>query len=318
MNQTIYDRSVLKRRIKITGRLVFDTAFHIGGEASYSGTTDNPILRDAYGRPFIPGSSIKGAMRAAVERIVTSLGLSACQLFDKDQRCLTPFESSESPRREYETIANAVYRSAAIQFKEEVNTLLRNKEVTFDNLPDKDRKVSEAALLFLLEHTLCDVCKTFGSPFMSSSIFFHDCSVISESWIRVTQIRNGVAIDRDSGRAKNQLLYDFEVVPPQTAFNFSLTIESDHPVILGIVAIGLHELLCGNIRLGGIKSRGLGCCKLERDANVEIINLDDTVKLLSYFRGEKSPSQDIHSFIEGSIRNLFETERGQNVQNTAK
>ena len=63
------DRSQLRGRYRITGDIVMDTALHIGGHGT-STITDSPIIRNGDNQPFIPGSSLKGAFRAAVERIV--------------------------------------------------------------------------------------------------------------------------------------------------------------------------------------------------------------------------------------------------------
>src|SRR5436853_4688565 len=36
---------------------------------------------------FIPGSSLKGPIRAYTEKIANTLGVTCCDLFDKDQNC---------------------------------------------------------------------------------------------------------------------------------------------------------------------------------------------------------------------------------------
>jgi CRISPR/Cas system CSM-associated protein Csm3 (group 7 of RAMP superfamily) len=42
--------------------------FHVGSGARLSILTDAPVLRDAEGRPYIPGSSLRGVLRAHLER----------------------------------------------------------------------------------------------------------------------------------------------------------------------------------------------------------------------------------------------------------
>jgi CRISPR-associated protein Csm3 len=59
-------------RIIITGRIRALTGLHIGGSpgALAIGNVDMPVIRDAVtGRPYIPGSSLKGKMRSWAEKV---------------------------------------------------------------------------------------------------------------------------------------------------------------------------------------------------------------------------------------------------------
>ncbi|MCX6625354.1 MAG: type III-A CRISPR-associated RAMP protein Csm3 [Acidobacteria bacterium] len=66
--------------VKFIGKLILDgelhceTGLHIGaGKGSLEiGGADNPVVKDAFGRPYIPGSSLRGKLRMLLER---SLGL---------------------------------------------------------------------------------------------------------------------------------------------------------------------------------------------------------------------------------------------------
>jgi len=61
----------LEKRIIISGTLEAVTPIHIGSGKSEAeiGMADLPILTDPDGKPYIPGSSIKGRVRAEAERI---------------------------------------------------------------------------------------------------------------------------------------------------------------------------------------------------------------------------------------------------------
>jgi len=61
-----------KNRLRITGELVAVTGVRVGmsAESAMPTATDLPVIKDANGRPFIPGSSLRGAVRAHIERIV--------------------------------------------------------------------------------------------------------------------------------------------------------------------------------------------------------------------------------------------------------
>lgn len=53
----------------ITAELELLTGLHIGtsGNSLEIGGVDNPVIKDAWGRPYIPGSSLKGKMRSLME-----------------------------------------------------------------------------------------------------------------------------------------------------------------------------------------------------------------------------------------------------------
>jgi len=72
----------LKNRYIVKGKVVMDTALHIGsGEDSFE--TDALVIKDAYGKPYIPGSSFKGILRSTVERIVPNIsGFKTCALIN--------------------------------------------------------------------------------------------------------------------------------------------------------------------------------------------------------------------------------------------
>lgn len=82
----------LKNRYILNGRVVTDTALHIGsGEDSFE--TDAQVIKDAYSKPYIPGSSFKGILRSTVERMIPHLDeLKTCALI-KDADCATVNET---------------------------------------------------------------------------------------------------------------------------------------------------------------------------------------------------------------------------------
>ena len=63
--------------LKLIGKLILDgeihcvTGLHIGaGKGSLEiGGADNPVVKDAIGRPYIPGSSLRGRMRSLLEQV---------------------------------------------------------------------------------------------------------------------------------------------------------------------------------------------------------------------------------------------------------
>ena len=126
----------LKSRYVINGKVVMDTGLHIGsGEDSFE--TDALVIKDAYGKPYIPGSSFKGILRSTVERIVPNLdGYRTCALI-KGANCVTVNEAK----------------------KEQFKARLKGDE--------------EGDPLDLI----CDACKLFGSTAVASKIKIPDLYV---------------------------------------------------------------------------------------------------------------------------------------------
>ena len=60
----------LKGKVVLEGIIKLETGMHIGGakETLKIGGTDNPVIRDAFGRILIPGSSLKGKIRSLLEK----------------------------------------------------------------------------------------------------------------------------------------------------------------------------------------------------------------------------------------------------------
>lgn len=61
-------------KLVLEGEVACETGLHIGaGKGSLEiGGADNPVIKDAFGMPYIPGSSLRGRIRALLEQ---SLGL---------------------------------------------------------------------------------------------------------------------------------------------------------------------------------------------------------------------------------------------------
>lgn len=56
-------------KLVVEGDLTCETGLHIGaGKGSLEiGGADNPVVKDAFGRPYIPGSSLRGKLRSLLE-----------------------------------------------------------------------------------------------------------------------------------------------------------------------------------------------------------------------------------------------------------
>ena len=223
MQTNKYELDRLHNRLTIHGNLVATTALRIGaGRSNAISGSDLPVLRDALGKPFIPGASLKGSFRAQVEALV---------------RAIAPDEAPD-----------------LAQLEQLTRNLRERKE---RNKWDDDR----FNRTIWREATLIDV--TFGSPEIAGRLFFKDALVDEQIWFGQFEVRNGVAINRDTETAENQHLYDYEVVPAGTRFSFQLTLENAQDWQLGMVLWALEPWKAGNVQIGGFRSRGLGYIKLE-------------------------------------------------------
>src|SRR5579863_4501388 len=57
-------------KLILEGELHCETGLHVGaGKGSLEiGGSDNPVVKDAFGRPYVPGSSIRGKLRSLLEQ----------------------------------------------------------------------------------------------------------------------------------------------------------------------------------------------------------------------------------------------------------
>lgn len=258
----------LSDRYLFTGRLVMDSGLHIGGGRDALTTTDSAVMKYIDDRPFIPGSSMKGAFRSAVERVAGSLAprVKSCGLaVGNDEDCPTP--------------------------------------VHLDATAVDDEMLAR----------LCHTCGLFGSPFMAAKVRFSDLAVVPSTWAGITEVRDGVGIDRDSERAVDRVKYDYEVVPSETEFDFSLVLENPNSERheLGLVAVGLRELEAGMIPMGGIRTRGLGRCHLT-DLAIYHLHFNNVPKFKAYLKSGQLQSEefklaadDAAALLNNAIDGLF-------------
>jgi CRISPR-associated RAMP protein (TIGR02581 family) len=227
----------LHSRIRLRGQLVALTGLRIGAGRDTDVTgNDLPVMRDASGRPFIPGSSLKGVLRAYLEAVLRGLHDDpqvqrqrlACMVLQNEQRCI-PSEQMQQWRD--------------------------------DLLPDQPQVLAQR----VAQHS-CMACQTFGSTWLASHIAIRDLLVLPALWFGQFEIRQGVSLDRDTDTAGQGLLYSFETVPPGT--RFALEIDADNLLDWqkGLFWLSVQPLLRGDLSLGGARSRGLGQVELVGDA----------------------------------------------------
>lgn len=274
----------LRNRYVFEGQLEMQTGLHIGGGKATLSHTDSPVVLTPDDLPFIPGSSFKGTLRSTIEKLVASLpaelGLHTCGLPVGEQ----PEEPCPTARQE------------------EIRRLRREK-------PNEIEHTMQTA-----RENLCDTCQLFGSFLAAARITVNDLYLINEEWSGTTQIRDGVAIDRDGETAKSGAKYDFEVVPSTTVFKLRVILENATEKDLQLMSMGLNEFVSGFGGIGGFRSRGLGACILN-DLQIRFMRLDDEnrkQRLQRYLLRKQGDDgldavADTQAFFAEHIERLFQT-----------
>ncbi len=87
----------LHERLIILGTLEAVTPLHIGsGKPELEiGGVEMPILRTPDGQPYVPGSSLKGRVRAEAERIAREMGMEVCNPPNVKEMCGTKKKDPE-------------------------------------------------------------------------------------------------------------------------------------------------------------------------------------------------------------------------------
>lgn len=198
--------NVLMSRVRFTGTLELVTPLRLSSGRA-SDLTDAPFMRDANEKPYIPGTSLRGAVRAAIEQVVAAVGagagLRACTLFSEDD--------------------------CAVKAKETIAKDMAEKEI-----------------LALVEKDFCDVCKLFGSTVYASRIVFEDACPVDGNAVK-SNVRDCVGIDRDTGAARSGVKFDYEVLEKGLSFTFEMEVENlcgnDQKIInilLGLLSSGIY------------------------------------------------------------------------------
>lgn len=245
----LIDELKLSRRLQVTARLVFDTAWRIGTGKEGITSSDLGVLLDPVGKPVLPGSSLKGRIRATCEGLAHALNLTACFL-----NVSASGVNCVSDVKDYYPTVKDEHR-AAIQ-----------------------DGGSQRLLEWINEHT-CDVCKLFGSPVRGARLRCADGQLETHE-AAIVQVRDGVVLDRDSHTAVPGLKYDYEVLPALTSFSIRFDLDNASDADEALFGAALFEWSAGG-SIGGFTSRGLGRFHLE-DVKVFGVNLEDPKERVAY------------------------------------
>jgi CRISPR-associated RAMP protein (TIGR02581 family) len=243
------DELKLRRRVGVTARLTFDTGWRIGTGREGTAGSDLGVLLDPAGLPILPGSSLKGRLRATCEGLAHALGLTACFLNAQ---------------------ASGVECASDVQFF--------RQEAVKEGHTEAVRAGPARQLAWIEQHT-CDVCKLFGSQVRAARVRCAD-GQLDNPEAAVVQVRDGVVLDRDSHTAVRGLKYDYEVLPAGTRFRVRFDLDNPADADEALFGAALFEWVAGS-NLGGFTSRGLGRFHLE-DVHLSKVDLQDPKERVRY------------------------------------
>lgn len=253
-----------QNRTFIKASLEMQTALSVGSRLSLEPTgTDMPVCKDLNGLPFIPGSSIKGVVRFQAERILRTWNrrpdLWACDPFGEP--CVP--EASRGGRK--------------------------GKDGFWEESGKDDAKFAQ-----MVFEASCTACRLFGSPWFAGRVAFKDAYLINADELPVvTQIRDGVGIDRDLGAARAHVKYDFETVVPGACFGLEILAENLDDWEIGFLLTILQWWEEGGIAIGGKTTRGPGWGRLK---NLQIYQIRAD-KLMEYLLNRQVPEERAERFL---------------------
>jgi len=244
MATRVADFHCLASRLRLAGVLETRTALRVGASGSEFDGVDLPVIKDAAGFPFLPGSSVKGALRSTIESLLRGAenrhaGLWACDPLAEGDRASAGADRAPADAERATT---------------EADRALADKSCGHHRRGERLRVDTE-------QH--CAVCRMFGSHVVASHVRFCDALLrpadrdpaLARSPV---EIRDGVSIDRDLRRARGARKFDFEVVSPGTEFELEIFVENPQPWLMGLLVMGFDQVAEGFTALGGFTSRGLG------------------------------------------------------------
>ncbi len=174
------------------------------------------------GEPYLPGSSLKGALRSHAERISRTLAPTA--------RVCDPHHHKPSEGQSSKTLF--------------CGDQLRNRG---------GREPVESHVLYARS---CPICRTFGSTVYRGRLAIGDAYLTDGADFR-TEHRHGVGIDRFSGGASRGVKFEMEVLTRGT-FRMRMRLENFEDWQLGLLALLCRDLEDELISIGHSTTRGLG------------------------------------------------------------
>lgn len=221
MHKTIYGQCTIHLEIKATSSILVQKRV---AEGAKSMATFFMAYDPKRGREFpcIPGSSLKGVLRSACEKIMRS--------FHPQLSCDPLKTEPEQPGYSCST---------------EITTRMQSGELA----PQQ------------AYGALCPACRLFGCTAHAGLITLEDAWLQEElrpetrTGIAIDRFTGGVKLGKGGKRGA---LYAYKPIPDNSRFSTTMMIANFELWHIGLLALVFREISKGNILLGGGKRRGLG------------------------------------------------------------
>jgi len=219
--------------LKLIGKLILEgdmhceTGLHVGaGKGSLEiGGADNPVVKDAHGRPYVPGSTLRGRVRALLEQSTGMAVPSELVFISKRKGQEVRIHQSDRP-------------------DDEICILFGRSPGRMEKVGGGDTESNHATPARL---------SVFDAPLIAESITPQMRETLDDE---LTEVKSENAIDRITSQANPRTL---ERVPAGAKFKFRMVMdvlcEEDKPLVMRL-AEGLR--LLEDDALGGGGSRGNG------------------------------------------------------------
>jgi CRISPR-associated protein Csm3 len=214
-------------KLIIEGDLHCETGLHVGaGKGSLEiGGADNPVVKDAYGRPYVPGSTLRGRIRALLEQSTGMAVPSELVFISKRKGQEVRIHQSDRP-------------------DDEVCILFGRSPGRMEKVGGGDIDSSHATPARL---------SVFDAPLVADSITPQMRENLDDE---LTEVKSENAIDRITSQANPRTL---ERVPAGARFQVRMVLDilcAEDSVLPGLLLQGMR--LLEDDTLGGGGSRGSG------------------------------------------------------------
>ena len=273
---------LIVRSVRIKGTIEALEPLHIGhGEGEFTNYIE--VLKGPDGKPYIPGTSLKGVLRSIVEIEYSRLGAPVCPgveidlySFRQDQQLINEVRQRFG---KYVDLRVWKVRTCGEMNRQAIEGL---------NSADQDRVLSS---LRELNAGLCEACKLFGTTGFFGSSVVYDALPVS--------YRIG---EKPSLYVQGKKFFKVEYVEDGSRFSFALSLRNPANYMIGAIILALKDLKDGRFKVGGFKSRGFGLITL-KDISMEIRNYSE----LSFYRKDSTiilkplDPKDVEVRLDGEI-----------------
>ena len=229
---TLADRHVAPRiwQCSVTVRLL--SPLHVGAGKPRALAIDAAIVRDKQDHPYVPASTIRGAMRAALDAILP-LNSTVGRLWSCHRAVQEPTCPSVPGSGGYNALRSALAEHSG----------------------------GESTLISLLGERTCTACRLFGTVWQPSLLHVSD-GHFQEVDVRTT-LRDINAIDRMTGVSHDNTHVVIETAESHQSFTFNIDAHLSHPQEELAFALLLSQGRGGFWWIGGKQRLGFGHCQVE-------------------------------------------------------